>query len=73
MIASLLATFLLVSNNFLSLYLDTKEIIRNIYKDKSGFGSIQKTYKDANDKDNTITLKNVKDWFSNNVERKKAI
>jgi hypothetical protein len=31
------------------------EIISKVYFDRSGFGSISKTYQDANKKDNTIT------------------
>ena len=46
------------------------DIINNVYRDKSGYGSIQKTYQDAKEKDSTITLQNVKDWFSKNVEKK---
>ena len=39
------------------------EIISKVYFDRSGFGSISKTYQDANEKDNTITLDNVKNCF----------
>jgi len=47
------------------------EIISKVYFDRSGFGSISKTYQDANKKDNTITLDNVKNWFYRNVENKR--
>ena len=47
------------------------EIISKIYYDRSGYGSILKTYKDAKEKDNTITLDNVKNWFYRNVENKR--
>ena len=50
-----------------------KNNINNIYHDKSGYGSIQKTYEEAGEKDNSITLKNVRDWFAQNVERKKQL
>jgi len=53
--------------------MDKNNIINNVYKDKSGFSSIQKTYKEANAKDSTITLQNVRDWFAKNVERKKQL
>jgi transposase InsO family protein len=53
--------------------MDKNNIINNVYKDKSGFSSIQKTYKEANTKDSTITLQNVRDWFAKNVERKKQL
>ena len=48
-------------------------IIKNIYFDPSGYSSIQKTYKDAIEKDSSITIKNVKDWSSKNVERTKQV
>ena len=53
--------------------MDKNNIINNVYKDKSGFSSIQKTYQEANAKDSTITLQNVRDWFAKNVERKKQL
>lgn len=53
--------------------MDKNNIINNVYKDKSGFSSIQKTYQEANAKDTTITLQNVRDWFAKNVERKKQL
>ena len=53
--------------------MDKNNIINNIYRDKSGYGSIQKTYEEAREKDNSITLKNVRDWFTQNVERKKQL
>ena len=53
--------------------MDKNNIINNIYHDKSGYGSIQKTYEEAREKDNSITLKNVRDWFAQNVERKKQL
>ena len=47
------------------------DIISKIYFDRSGFGSIQTTYKDAKAKEPTITLNDVKEWFKKNVEQKK--
>ena len=47
------------------------DVISRIYYDRSGYGSIQTTYQDAKQKDKTITMQNVRDWFSKNVERKK--
>ena len=64
---------LLIIYNLFSLYLDKHNIIKNIYHDPSGFGSVQKTYQEAREKDSSITLQNVKDWFSKNVERKKQL
>ena len=46
------------------------EVISKIYFDRSGFGSILKTYQDAKKKDDTITLESVKNWFNKNFENK---
>ena len=45
------------------------DIIKAIYKDKTGFGSIETTWKKAKERDDSITKQNVKDWFFNNVEK----
>ena len=39
------------------------DIIKNIYFDRSGFGSVQTTYQDAKKKEPSITLTDVKEWF----------
>ena len=49
--------------------MDKDSIIKDICYDKSGYSSIQKTYIDAKEKEPSITLKNVKDWFSKNLEK----
>ena len=49
------------------------DIISKIYFDRSGFGSIQTTYKDAKAKEPTITLNEVKEWFKKNIEQKKQL
>ena len=46
------------------------EAISEIYYDKSGYQSIQRTYLDAKKKDESITLENVKNWFNKNVNVK---
>ena len=48
-------------------------LIKKIYYDPGGYGSVQETYKDAKKEDSTITVANVKDWFERNVERKKQL
>ena len=45
-------------------------LIKKIYYEPSGYGSIQETYKDAKKLDSTITIDSVRDWFERNVERK---
>ena len=50
--------------------MDKNEIIKKLYYDPAGFGSIQTTLKDAKAKDKTININDVKAWFKRNVERK---
>lgn len=49
------------------------EIIRQAYYDPAGFGSLKDTLRDARATDKTITLKDVKAWFSRNVEQKRNL
>ena len=50
------------------------DIIEEVYNDKSEFGTVQKTYKqikafdERRGKNSGITIKDVKEWFFNNVE-----
>ena len=41
--------------------------------DRSGFGSIATTFKDAKAKDKSIILADVTAWFENNIDRKKPM
>ena len=50
--------------------MDKNEIIKKVYYDPAGFGSIQTTLKDARAKDKAINRNDVKAWFKRNVERK---
>jgi hypothetical protein len=50
--------------------MDKNEIIKKVYYDPAGFGSVQATLKDAKAKNNTININDVKAWFKQNVERK---
>ena len=47
------------------------DIISKIYYDRAGFGSKAVTLKDAREKDKTITMKDVEEFFKKNVEIKK--
>ena len=49
------------------------DIIKKIYYDKSGFGSIKTTFDDVRKIDKTITIDDIKKWFKENVEAKKQI
>ena len=48
-----------------------QKIIGNIYYDKSGFSSKAKTLKDAKEKDKSIKMADVEEFFKTNVEIKK--
>ena len=48
------------------------DVLKKIYFDRSGFGSMQTTYKDAKEKDNSITMNDVKDFFEEFVEKRNS-
>ena len=50
-----------------------EEILKFIYFDPSGYGSIKQTYEEAKKKDKTITMKDVKDFMDKHVEQKKQL
>jgi len=49
---------------------DKQKIISDIYNDPSGFGSKATTLKDARQKDKSITMDDVNQFFRKNVEVK---
>ena len=52
--------------------MDSKqEVLKKIYYDRSGYGSIQTTFKDAKAKDKTITLQDTKNFFNKYIAQKK--
>ena len=46
-----------------------KELLNKIFFDPSGYQSQQQLYKDARKLNHSITMREVKDWYSQNVER----
>ena len=50
-----------------------QDIISSIYHDRSGFGSKATTLKDSREKDKTITMKDVEEFFKTNVEEKRKM
>ena len=50
--------------------MNTDDVISKIYYDPAGFGSMQTTLNDAKKRDKTITIDDVRKWFSKNVARK---
>ena len=64
----------LYKSNFIIMSSSKKDdTINNIFYDRSGFGSIASTYNDVKQKDSSITLNDVKEWFKKNVEQKKQL
>jgi len=49
------------------------EILKFIYFDPAGYGSVKETYADARKKDKSITMKDVKDFIDQHVEQKKQL
>ena len=50
---------------------DKQKVINDIYFDRAGFGSKANTLKDAREKDKSITMKDVEEFFKKNVEVKR--
>ena len=48
-----------------------QEIISNVYYDRAGYGSRQRTLKEAREKDKSITIDDVNEFFKKNVEAQK--
>ena len=53
--------------------INKNDIRSKTYFDTSGYGSITTTYKDAKQKEQSITLNDVKEWFQKNIEQKKQL
>ena len=47
-----------------------QDIINNVYYDKGGFGSKNRTLQEARKKGNTITINDINEFFRKNVEQK---
>ena len=56
---------------FINMSENKQKIISDIYNDPAGFGSKQTTLKDARQKDKSITMNDVNEFFRKNVEVKK--
>ena len=46
-------------------------MIKDVYYDHAGYGSRSRTLKEARQKDESITMDGVKEFFSRNVEAKR--
>ena len=47
------------------------DIISKVYYDRSGFGSRSRTLEEAREKDQTITMSDINEFFRKNVEQKR--
>ena len=47
-------------------------LIKKIYYDPAGFGTVQETYKEVKKLDSTIKVSDVKDWYERNIEGKNS-
>ena len=54
-------------------YMSKQEIINDVYYDRAGYESRQKTLKEAREKDKSITIDDVNEFFKKNVEAKRNL
>ena len=50
---------------------EKQKIINDVYFDKAGFGGKSRTLAEAREKDETITMGDINEFFRKNVEQKK--
>ena len=50
---------------------EKQKIINDVYFDKAGFGSTQRTLSEARERDKTITMSDINEFFRANVEQKR--
>ena len=50
---------------------EKQKIINDVYFDRAGFGSKSRTLAEAREKDKTITMGDINEFFRKNVEHKK--
>ena len=50
-----------------------QEIISNVYYDRAGYGSRSRTLREAREKDKSITIDDVNEFFKKNVEAKRNL
>ena len=49
------------------------ELLNKLYYDPSGFMSLQNLYNEAKKQDNSIKLRDVKEWYEKNNEKNKIL
>ena len=48
------------------------ELIKKVYYDPGGYGSIQDTFKEVKKLNSSVKLDDIKDWFERTIERKRT-
>ena len=48
------------------------ELIKKVYYDPGGYGSIQDTFKEVKKLNSNVKLDDIKDWFERTIERKRT-
>ena len=51
---------------------EKQKVIHDVYFDRAGYGSKQRTLSEARVKDKTITMADINEFFRKNVEQKKS-
>ena len=47
-------------------------LIKKVYYDPGGYGTVQETFKEVKKLDSTIKVSDVRDWYERNIDRKTA-
>ena len=50
---------------------EKQKIINDVYFDRAGFGSKSRTLEEAREKDKTITMSDINEFFRKNVDQKR--
>ena len=50
---------------------EKQQIINDVYFDRAGFGSKSRTLEEAREKDKTITMSDINEFFRKNVDQKR--
>ena len=50
---------------------EKQKIINDVYFDRAGFGSKSRTLEEAREKDKTITVSDINEFFRKNVDQKR--
>ena len=48
-------------------------MIKRLYYDPGGYGTVQETFTEVQTLDSTIKVSDVKDWYERNIDRKNSL